>query len=157
MTWDLGSGGKDGTTDGEEDEIEIEVPAAFDAVNLYDLYRSLKALRAKLAELCPYPDVQRALLVGRPDSVMALAHLADRDGTATVVRYLVLIELSKIATRWARVLGDDLTQRITEMALSAKGRTFRELRSELQGDDAKAKDLLGWFEARLGGFGELAT
>ena len=156
-TWDLGHGGDDGSTDGDEDEVETEVPAAFDAVNLYDLYRSLRALRAKLGGLCPHPDVQRALLVGRPDSVMALAHLADRDGTAPVVRYLVLIELSKIATRWAKSLGDDLTQRITEMALSAKGRTYRELRNELQGDDARAREMLSWFEVRLGGIGEAAT
>ena len=156
-TWDLGSGGDDGSTDGDEDEHETEVAAAFDAVNLYDLYRSLRALQKKLEGLGPYPDVQRALLVTRPDSVMALARLADRDGTAPVVRYLVLIELSKIATLWAELLGDGLAPRITEMALSAKDRTYRELRVQLQGDAAQAREMLSWFEARLGGIGEAAT
>ena len=151
-TWDRGGGGGDGSsTDGDDDEVERDVPAAFDAVNLYDLYRSLRALRAKLGGLSPYPADQRALLVGRPNSVMALAHLADRDGTAPVVRYLVLIELSKIATRWASVLGDNRSKRIAEMACSAKRRTHRKLRDELQDNDAQAKKMLSWFEARLGG------
>ena len=154
-TWDLGRGGGDGSsTESDDDEVEPDVPAAFDAVNLYDLYRSLRALRAKLGGLSPYSDDQRALLVGRPDSVMALARLADHDGTAPVVRYLVLIELSKIATRWASVLGDNRSQRIAEMACSAKRRTHRKLRDELQVDGAQATKMLSWFEARLGGIGE---
>ena len=77
-------GPRDGEGDGDEDGdyAQAEVPAAFDAVNLYDLYRAMRALRTRLAKLESEPQAQRALLVGRSDSVMALARLADGDGEA---------------------------------------------------------------------------
>lgn len=147
-TWDLGgSGGGDAEDDG--DDVEQEVPAAFDAVNLYDLYRSMRALRTKLKSLDSHREAQRALLVGRPDSVMALANLACSDGEAPVVRYLVLRELSGVLKRWAALLDDDLVARATRMAADARARTCAKLDEELDKTPTTADAMLDWFEERL--------
>lgn len=150
-TWDLGGGGGSGDPSDDGDEVEGEVPAAFDAVNLYDLYRSMRALRAKLAGLEQHPDIQRAYLVGRPDSVMALAHLADRDEEAPVVRYLVLRELCGVVATWAHLLDADLAARADQMAAQARGRTQAQLLGELGADKQRADDMLDWFEKALVG------
>lgn len=152
-TWDLGGG--QGALDGDEElddverDVEEDVPAAFDAVNLYDLYNSMRALRHKLKSLQGHPDAQRALLVGRPDSVMALAHLASRDGEAPVVRYLVLRELCGVLRDWAGLLEAELLQRAEEMATGARARTRALLDAELGADSSRADLMLDWFEARL--------
>ncbi len=137
----------DGDEDEDEDEeVQAEVPAAFDAVNLYDLYRSMRALRTRLAELESEPQAQRALLVGRSDSVMALARLAAGDGEAPVVRYLVLHELSSIVTDCK---GGSPLRRVHEMKRRAKSTTLKQLACELKGDREKARKMLDWFERRL--------
>ena len=148
-TWDLGGGQGAGEGEEEVDDVERDVPAAFDAVNLYGLYRSMRALRRKLGDLDRHPEAQRALLVGRPDSVMALAHLADRDGEAPVVRYLVLRELYGVLNDWAELLDTDLLRRAEEMAAQARGRTRALLDAELGADGPTADAMLDWFEARL--------
>ncbi len=147
--WGLGGGGGDGDSEEDGDGVEREVPAAFDAVNLYDLYRSMGALRTKLSSLGAHPDAQRALLVGRPDSVMALAHLACRDGEAPIVRYLVLRELCGILGHWAQLLDSDLVKRVEQMAEQARARTQEQLEAELHGDTSKTNEMLTWFEQRL--------
>jgi hypothetical protein len=149
-TWDLGGGGGAGDPSDGGDDVERDVPAAFDAVNLYDLYRAMRALRAKLVSLESHPEMQRALLVGRPDSVMALAHLAHHDSEAPVVRYLVLRELYGVVSNWAGLLDDDLVSRARELARDARARTYEQLLGELKDDAAKrANEMLDWFEARL--------
>ena len=148
-TWDLGGGGGSGDPSDDGDDVEGEAPAAFDAVNLYDLYRSMRALRAKLTGLEEHPDIQRAYLVGRPDSVMALANLADRDEEAPIVRYLVLRELCGVISTWAHLLDDDLVARAEQMAAQARGRTEAQLLDELGADSAKADGMLDWFEQAL--------
>lgn len=148
-TWDIGgSGGTDDAGD-SDDEIEHETPAAFDAVNLYDLYRSMRALRIKLSNLDKHPDIQRAYLVGRPDSVMALAHLADQGVTAPVVRYLVLRELSRTLSNWKNLLDRNLVAYVSEMANRARVRTHNMLIRELDSDTDKADAMLDWFEEKL--------
>ena len=137
----------DGDEDEDEDEdVQAEVPAAFDTVNLYDLYRSMRALRTRLAELELEPQAQRALLVGRSDSVMALARLAAGDGEAPVVRYLVLRELSTIVMDCK---GGSPLRRVHEMKHRAKSTTLKQLACELKGDREKARKMLDWFERRL--------
>lgn len=141
----------DGDEDDEDDEgTRADVPAAFDALNLYDLYRGMRALRTRLAELESDPEAQRALLVGRSDSVMALAILADHEGEAPVVRYLVLRELSSIATdfKGAALDGDPL-RRVHHMKRRAKTNTLNQLTCELAGDRNHARKMLDWFEKRL--------
>lgn len=125
-----------------------EVAAAFDAVNLYALYEAMRALRGRLAERAAYPEQQRALLVGRPDSAMALALLADQDGEAPVVRYLVLRELCGVITAWGALLDEALVARVSAMADRARARTLAQLIGEVK-DAARADEMLGWFEAQL--------
>ena len=150
-TWDLGGGGGNGDSDDDGEDIEANAPAAFDAVNLYDLYRAMRALRAKLAGLEQHPDIQRAYLVGRPDSVMALAHLADRDAEAPIVRYLVLRELCGVVSDWASLLDDDLIARAKDMPDKARTRTSAQLQKELEAEGSKAEKVLDWFEKALAG------
>jgi hypothetical protein len=148
-TWDLGGGGADGDADTDGADTKREIPAAFDAVNLYDLYRSMRALQVKLASLDSHPEIQRSLLVGRPDSVMALAQLADHDDEAPIIRYLVLRELFGVMNKWPHVLDRNIINSATQMAAAARLRTIQRLESELDGDAAKARDMLDWFEVRL--------
>jgi len=148
-TWDLGGGRGGGDPSDDEGDVEGEAPAAFDAVNLYDLYRSMRALRAKLTSLEQHPDIQRAYLVGRPDSVMALAFLADRDEEAPIVRYLVLRELCGVVAIRASLVDPELVERAQRMAAAARERTQARLVEELRGDVEKAGRVLDWFEQAL--------
>lgn len=148
-TWGIGGGGEGGDPSDDGDDVEVEAPAAFDAVNLYDLYRSMRSLRAKLVDLGQHPDIQRAYLVGRPDSVMALAHLADRDEEAPIVRYLVLRELCGVVAQWAQLLDADLVALAEQMAASARERTRSQLVGEMGADRKKADGMLDWFEQSL--------
>lgn len=141
-----------GAADDEQDgeDVETDVPAAFDAVNLYDLYRATRALRTRLAELASHPQTHYAWLVRRPDSVMSLAKLASRGGEAPVVRYLVLRELAGIVRDCdGRLLDDDLLRDLGEMEGGARKTTLACLASELGDDTAKARKMLKWFETRL--------
>lgn len=104
-----------------------------------------------MADLEQHPEIQRAYLVGRPDSVMALAHLADRDEEAPIVRYLVLRELCGVISTWAHLLDDDLVGRAEQMAVQARGRTHVQLLDELGADKKRADSLLDWFEQALVG------
>lgn len=148
-TWDLGGGGSSGDPNDDGEDVEFDTPAAFDAVNLYDLYRAMRTLRTKLASLDKHVDIQRAYLVGRPDSVMALAHLADRDEAAPVVRYLVLRELCGVVSQWAHLLDEDLVVRVHQMANHARVRTRTQLLKELGANADKADMMLYWFEQQL--------
>ena len=137
--------------EGDED-AEADVAAAFDAVNLYDLYRAMRALRSRLAELESEPQALRALLVSRPDSVLALAKLAVGGEGATVVRYLVLHELSSVmAACMGSSVAASALRRVREMKRQTKRVTLGRLVSELGGDRQKARTMLNWFEKRLAG------
>ena len=149
-TWDIGGGGSGDPSD-DGDDVEHDVPAAFDAVNLYDLYRSMHALRSKLSGLDKTPDIQRSYLVGRPDSVIALAHLADQDEEAPVVRYLVLRELCGVISYWAHLLDEDLVIRARQMLDHARTRSRARLLDELGVDKDKTDAILDWFEKALAG------
>lgn len=151
--WDIGGGGDgDGRDDG--DDADIEQPAAFDAVNLYDLYRAMRSLRGRLDELGKDREaVGRAMLVGRPDSVMTLCHLANGEGEAPVVRYLVLRELYSVMERWRHLVEEDLVGQAREMAAAARTRTLARLVGEMGGDAQKAGAALCWFERRIAELG----
>ncbi len=145
-------GHRGGTADDDEDgdDAEAHVPAAFDAVNLYDLYRAMRALRTRLGETASHPVSHYALLVRRPDSVMSLARLASRDGEAPVVRYLVLRELASIVSDCdGGVLDDVLLRDLDEMERGARKTTLVCLASELEDDATKARKMLKWFETKL--------
>jgi len=148
-TWGLRGGGGNGDLDGTGEEEGAIASAAFDAVNLYDLYRAMRALRTKLAGLDQHPEIQRAHLVGRPDSVMALAHLADQDTEVPVVRYLILRELYEVLRGWKHLLADDLVTQARHMAESARARTEQAVQEELKGDSTNANQMLDWFEREL--------
>lgn len=150
-TWDLRGGVGNGDSDEDKEDRDANAPAAFDAVNLYDLYRAMRSLRTKLAGLDQHPDIQRAYLVGRPDSVMSLAHLADRDAEAPIVRYLVLRELCGIVSNWASLLDDELVSRAGQMAQQARTRISAQLQKELGEENSKAEKMLEWFEQALAG------
>ena len=142
-----GAGGDD---EDDDEGAQADVPAAFDAVNLYDLYRAMRALRSRLAELESEPQALRALLLGRSDSVMAFARLAAGDGEAPVVRYLVLRELSSIARDCSEFsLDSSPLRRVHKMKCRAKKATLQQLVSDLRGDGQKARKMLDWFERRL--------
>ena len=150
-TWDLGGDGGVGDLNGDVDDVDSITPAAFDAVNLYELYRSMRALRVKLKGLDQHPDIQRAYLAGRPDSVMALAYLADRDKESPVVRYLVLREMYGVISTWAHMIDRDLVARAEQMTMQARDRTLKQLLDELGGNEKKAARILDWFESELDG------
>lgn len=150
-TWDHGGGGDGGDLSGDVDDVDSITPAAFDAVNLYELYRSMRALRVKLNGLDQHPDIQRAYLAGRPDSVMALAHLAERDEEAPIVRYLVLREMYGVISTWAHLTDGDLVSRAEQMTIQAHDRTLKQLLDELGGNEKKAARILDWFESELDG------
>jgi hypothetical protein len=140
---------------GESDEVDVEdegePQAAFDAMNLYEFYRSMRALRAKLQDLQSYPDILRGYLVGRPDSVMALAHLANGDDAAPVVRYLVLRELYGVIETWKAWLDQDLVASVEQMTERARARTkARLVQAGVEGQ--KASGVLDWVENELGRF-----
>ena len=141
---------EDGGDEDDDEGAQADVPAAFDAVNLYDLYRAMRALRSRLAELKSEPQALQGLLVGRSDSVMAFARLAAGDGEAPVVRYLVLRELSSIVTDCRGLsLDSSPLRRVHEMKRRAKKATLQQLISDLRGDRQKARKMLDWFEKRL--------
>ena len=143
-------GNGDGDGNGDCDGMDADVPAAFGAVNLYDLYRAMRALRTKLTQLESQPAAQYALLVRRPDSVMELAKLAGRDDDVPVVRYLVLRELASVTSVCkANPLNGELQRRLDDMERRAKKKTLDKLTSELSGDVKKARKMLNWFEKRL--------
>lgn len=150
-TWGGSGGGGGGDPGDDRDESEGDTPAAFDAVNLFDFYRSMSALRRTLRSLEKDHETQRGYLAGRPDSVMALAHLADRDDEAPIVRFLVLRELHGVASTWASVLDGELVELIGQMKRTARDRTRARLLQELDGDERKAGRMLDWFEFELSG------
>ena len=150
-TWDLGGGWGGGDPSDGGDDVESDTSAAFDAVNLFDFYRSMSALRRKLRGLEEDQDIQRGYLVGRPDSVMALANLADRDEEAPIVRFLVLREMHGVVSTWANVLDGELVGRVEQMTRAARDHTVVRLRQDLDGNEKKAGRMLDWFENELAG------
>ena len=150
-SWDVGGAGAShlGENDDDSDDVEHDAPAAFDAMNLYDLYRSISALRTKLSRLHKAPDMQRAYLVGRPDSVMALARLAERDEQAPIVRYLVLRETFGLVSNWGAILDENLVAQAREMVARARDHTRATLLDELREEQDAADDMLDWFEQQF--------
>ncbi len=157
LSLEMASERERGDTAGEVGQLEESQTAAFDAVNLFDLYRSIRAMRLRLHNLDRNPELQRSCLVGRPDSVMALAHLANRDAEVPVVRYLVLKELNALLFDWSDLLEAGLVEQITQMKETARDRCIALLEVELGSEDEKAEDYLNWFDARLSALDRVET
>ncbi|MCB9650513.1 MAG: hypothetical protein H6730_28575 [Deltaproteobacteria bacterium] len=147
-SWDLGGGSGPGEGDGDGD-VPAETTAAFDAVNLYEFYRGIRALRARLSDPETSPHYQRSLLVGRPDSVWALAHLADGAAEAPIVRHLVLRELRSVFIQWIELVEADLVARVEHVADRARTVALRQLELELGDEGSNAERMLDWFEDKL--------
>ena len=139
-------------------DSEVQDPGAFDALNLYDFYRSIRSLWQKLIRLENDPPAVRAAIVGRPDSVMTLAGFADHDEVNPAVRYLVLGELFEIVKQWAQKLSAqgaeyDLQsqfERVSQMLEEARVRLRSDLEDELQGElVGQADKVLDWFDQKL--------
>ncbi len=141
-----------GFDDDDHDELEQDPPAAFDAVNLYDLYRSTKMLRERLRKQTN-PTIQRSFLVGRADSAMSLAYLADRDQEAPVVRYLILKEIYSIVSEWAALFEENeitVVENAEKIANRAREQVQQDLEKELPERLRDSSDhVLEWFEHRL--------
>ena len=134
----------------DSDHSRTNIPAAFDAVNLYDLFRAIRSLRARIEQLESQPHALRALLVGSSNSVMSLARLAEREGEALVVRYLVLRELSNIVKAFKLDSFDvDLLSNVHKGYRQAKKTTLSRLATELGINRGEAKKILDWFEKKL--------
>lgn len=147
-----GSRALNGSEDEDDDESEQEPPAAFDAVNLYNLYRSTRALRDRLKQQTN-PSIQRSFLVGRADSAMSLAYLADREQEAPVVRYLILKEIHSIVSDWSCLFEPDkiaVVERAREIANRAREKVRQDLEKELGTSNKRSSDrMLEWFENHL--------
>lgn len=147
-----GSRASNGSEDEDDDESEQEPPAAFDAVNLYNLYRSTRALRDRLKQQTN-PSIQRSFLVGRADSAMSLAYLADREQEAPVVRYLILKEIHSIVSDWSCLFEPDefaVVERSQEIANRAREKVRQDLEKELGTSSRRSSDrMLEWFENHL--------
>jgi hypothetical protein len=137
-----------GAEEGAEQPRDEAAPT-FGAVNLYDLYRAMRALREQLRGLATRPEIQRALLVGRPDSVMALANLAAQDGSTPVIRYLVLEEIRGVLREHTVELDASLIERAECFAAQARALVLAQLSGELGADDPRAAELLAWFGDKL--------
>lgn len=133
----------------EDEDLEVESSSGFEAMNLYELYRSLRMLRGQLDDLAAHPTAQRGFLVGRPDSVMALAMQADRDDNVPIVRYLVLHDLLAVATSYTDILDQAVIERLRAMTTQARQRTLGVLRHELTDPTPDPAEMLAWFEAEL--------
>jgi hypothetical protein len=133
----------------EDEDVEVESSSGFQAMNLYELYRSLRMLRGQLDDLAAHPTAQRGFLVGRPDSVMALAMQADRDDNVPIVRYLVLHDLLAVVTSYAEILDQAVIERLQAMTTQARQRTLDVIGHELTDPNVDPAEMLAWFESQL--------
>lgn len=141
----------DGDGGVREDEIEVDADGhpPFEAVNLYEFYRSMRALRTTLRDLGGHPGSQRAYLVGRADSVMALAKQAADGDDIPAVRYLILRELTSVAGDHAAVLNESVLTRLSELASTARNNTLTALSADRVTEDIDPDTVLAWFETNL--------
>ncbi|PRQ04689.1 hypothetical protein ENSA5_05630 [Enhygromyxa salina] len=142
--------GEEGSEEGDDDEQTLDEAAAFDVGNLYDLYRSMRALRARLHELEERPDLQRGLLVAGPASAMKVVRQAERARGPAPVRFLVLRELGSVLRSWHSVVGDrKLVTRTREVTARLRAEVLAGLETELGRDAGRAEEMLRWFERQL--------
>ena len=136
-------------SDPDDETLDDEVLVAFDAVNLFDLYRSTRALRKRLIEYEGNPDIQRAYLVGRHNSAMALANMADQDVEVPVVRYLVLNEIREIMNSWENVLNPSLISNIEQKVARSRANVRQKMLEESNNEVKRVDNMLEWFEREL--------
>ena len=134
--------------EGDYLETEVEKPATFDAVNLFDFYRAMRDRKSKLSEETS-KEVQSAYLVGSPNSVLKLARLADQDTSVPVVRYLVLHELYGVMLRYQAILEKDQVNEVQQMLKKARECVYTKLEKELGPSNRNSNKMLKWFENKL--------
>jgi hypothetical protein len=96
-------------------ETIIDPPAAlagFDVLNLYELYRSFYALRARLCEAERLKDSRQLLgyIKARPDSLYRIAKLAVDNSTQehVIPRFLVVLECRDLMAKYSpKVLPEE--------------------------------------------------
>lgn len=132
-----------------EKQTDMEESAAFDAVNLYDFYRAVHQRRKHLEESHRAESERRAMLVSRSDSFLALCRLAEDNGEAKVVRFLVLRELFDVITKWRGLVGRDLVSQVQRQVAAARRSTIELLVRQQSIDKKQAGAMLRWFEKHL--------
>jgi hypothetical protein len=149
LAWDLGGGGG-GPGEGEGDAAaEDEVDAAFDAVNLYEMYRAFRDLGRKLDRVASDDVAVRGLLVGRPGSAFRLGAMAAEGRIVPVVRYLVLNEVETLFERHCSALEPEHLLRVTRWRAEAREAVVQMLQTELPEGSPAVEPLLTWFDERL--------
>jgi hypothetical protein len=141
-----GFGSDDGATDAPP---EGEDPFAI--VGLYDVYRAFHDLSSRLAEYEAKAEraMVRALLISRPESVYALAQLAEKAGTSTVVRYLVLREARGLFARFCPEVEQHKKVRVWTAAASDQVRQALAEDPTVVAHGADPAKLIAWFESQL--------
>ena len=145
--WSRKRGESDEIDSGEDEGLQETAEAAFDAVNLYDLYRSTQALREKLVKESQQ-SVQRSYLIGRSDSAMSLVLLAESDQQAPVVRFLVLNELCSVFREWSHLFNEEveILNQVIELTQEVQQTVSERLRQELPDHlQIMSDSMLNWF------------
>lgn len=153
-TLDL-DGGR-GAIDLEEDhanEPDQIVQTAFDVLNLYNYYRATQAMKVKLAGYTAQPELQRALLARRPDSVLACVHkvMSETRGANgnRALRFLVLRELHAVLSDWSSLVDGEMMNRVTQELDSLRTSVVSELALESNIGEGRAQEVLEWYEKNL--------
>jgi hypothetical protein len=137
-------------------ESATEKEGVFETLNLYEFYRSTRAVKLRLAEFEDRPSLQRNPLTKRADSVWAFAKLADTSENLPAVRFLILQELRGLMREYKHVVDDEYLVRMDGMLGSARDSLAEQLGGELartsmfpHGRTPKAAELVSWFEIQL--------
>ena len=136
----------------ESTQNNVDTPAVFDAVNLFDFYRALRDLKFELSNKKLSEDRKKAILIGHSNSVLALTNLAYNDSKLPVVRYLVLFELNKLISEHKKLLGDVHVSNVESMFDEVKELTHRELKEDPRLNNYNSSsiyEIMGWFEKNL--------
>ena len=146
---------EDATILGDDDEEGDETSnGAFDAVNLYDMYRAFYERAAQLREHEAAGEeraVQAALTI-RPDGAFALARLVAEDSMSTpAIRFLVLWQTLELFQSFRRLVPDGPWQQVAGWFTQARRELENDLRDDLRrsGSRAAPERAIAWFEDRL--------
>jgi hypothetical protein len=144
-------GGGGGGGPGVGSEEEPQGPADFHALNLYEVYRSFWDLRARLGEWQDDLDARRAMLLTRPDSVIALARMASDGDRYVANRYLVLRECEQVFECFGRDLDRSHLRNLQTLGRRLRAHLVAALAEDVRArhlnDDPEA--LLSWFEREI--------
>ncbi len=146
----------DGVGTSEADETAPDgpdVPIEFGTVNLFDFYRSMTHLRKALAEAADNPGARRALLEGRPDSVMTLVRMTTKDSGVPAVRFLVLTELAEVLHDHQDAIDAMLLDEAADLHTTVTDEVRQALAESPDSSDLDPEALLAWVNRELKGLG----